>query len=187
MISMRWTKPFVALLAVAAMSTPTAAAAAMPAGQAPTGAATAQAAIAQASTPAADPDAVSLRGTLRLAIADDFEGGRSQTLYSIDNAAGSTPITVSGTGADKLDGALVHVSGRRQADGSVAVAAGSFVVEKTAAANPAAAALGFRTQADNASPAVAASQTVVVVIADYSDLTGYPVTVAQAQSTFTSS
>jgi fibronectin type 3 domain-containing protein len=167
---------------------PTAAAptAAAPTAAAPTAAAP-TAADPTAAAPTADPNAVVLSGTLRLAIADDFENGSSQTIYSIDNAAGSTPITVSGPSADQLDGALVHVSGRRQADGSVAVAAGAIVVEKTAAANPDAAAFGFRTQTDGASPAVVTNQKIVVIIADYSDLPGYPATVAQAQSTFTSS
>ncbi len=168
---------------------------AVPAAASPDEAAPAQASVALVqswATPApparsADSDAVSLTGTLRLTIADDFEDGSSQTAYSIDNAAGSTPITVSGTGVDQLDGALVHVSGRRLADGSVAVQAGSIVVEKTAAANPDAAALGFESQADGASPAAAKTQTIAVIVADYSDLAGYPVTVAQAQSTFTSS
>ena len=159
---------------------------AAPAETAPVSAAPAETAPAL-TAPAADSGVVSLTGTLRLAIADDFEDGSSQTIYSIDNAAGSTPITVSGTGVDRLDGALIQVSGRRQADGSVAVAAGSIVVEKTAAFNPAAAALGFETQADNASPAATKTQTIAVIVADYSDLSGYPVTVAQAQSTFTSS
>lgn len=179
MTSMRRVLPLAALLAIVTMSAPTGAAASAQA--APAGGAGSQAA------PAGGADAVGLTGTLRLAIADDFSGGQSQTLYSIDNAAGSTPITITGAGADELDGALVRVSGRRQADGSVAVAAGQIVVVKTAAENPDAAGLGFRFGSGGALPAVPASQSVAVVIADYTDLAGWPVTVADAQQTFTGS
>jgi fibronectin type 3 domain-containing protein len=179
---MRWIRALVALIAIVAMVIPTSAAAAMPAAQASPVASTAPAGV-----PTADPDAVTLTGTLRVAIADDFANGRSQTLYSIDTASESTPIAVSGKSVDKLDGALVRVSGRRRADGSVAVAAGAFVVEKTAAANPDAAALGIKTRPyKSASPGAAKTETIAVIIADYTDLAGYPVTVAQAQGTFTS-
>ena len=193
MTSKRWTRALVALAAIVAMAIPTSSAGAVAAhpvlgASAPViGSAMSGPAGASFAAPAADPDAVSLSGTLRVAIADDFAAGRSQTLYSIEDAAGSTPITVSGSGLEKLDGAAVRVSGRRLADGSVAVAAAAVVVVKTAAANPAAAALGLGTKADKiASPAAAKNETIAVVIADYSDLSGYPVTVAQAQSTFTS-
>jgi hypothetical protein len=183
MTSMRWIRALVATIAMIAMATPTAAVAAAPAAQV-----SPSDSVVPAAAPATDPDAVSLTGTLRVAIADDFAHGISQTIYSIDTPSGSTPITVPGNEADTLSGALVRVSGRRQADGSVAVAAGSLVVEKTAAANPDAAALGIVTEArGSVSPAVPTTDKIAVIIADYTDLAGYPVTAAQAQSAFSGS
>jgi hypothetical protein len=185
MTSMRWMRAFVALGAAVALAIPGAAAASVPVAQA---SASAPAAPTASAAPVADPAAVTLTGTLRMAVADDFAKGRSQTLYSIDTLSGSTPITVSGKSVDKLDGALVRVSGRMQADGSVAVAASSFVVEKTAANNPDAAALGIKPQASGtASPATPQTRRIAVIIADYSDLAGYPATTTQAQGTFTDS
>jgi len=194
MTSMRWARALLALTAVATMAVPGSASAASPSDPPPTTASSAPTAATAPTTatptavPAADSDAVTLTGTLRMAVSDDFVSRRSQTFYSIDSASGSVPITVSGASVRKLDGALVRVAGRSQADGSVAVASGSFVVEKTVAANPYAAALGIKAHADrSATPATPKIETVAVIIADYTDLAGYPVTAAQAQSTFTGS
>ena len=132
-----------------------------------------------------EPGTVHLSGTFRVAVADDFAAGRSQTLYSIDSATGSIQLEISGAGADTLDGALVEVTGRSLADGSVAAAASSIVVKQVAAANPAAVP-AFRAAA-TASPAAVETRKVAVIIADYSDLAGYPATKDQATQTFTSS
>ena len=194
MTSMRWARAFLALTAAAAMTIPGSAFAASPSDPPPATASSAPTApapptaAAPTTVPSAYSDAVTLTGTLRIAVSDDFVSRRSQTFYSIDSASGSVPITVSGASVRKLDGALVRVAGRRQADGSVAVASGSFVVEKTVAANPYAAALGIKARADrSATPATPKTETVAVIIADYTDLAGYPVTAAQAESTFTGS
>lgn len=198
---MGWTRSFVVVIAIVAIATPAAAIAAptaAPSTPAPSAYATpvasplptasAPTALTAPLAPPVAPSTVSLRGTLRVAVADDFAGGRSRTLYSIDGPAGSTQIAVSGSGIEKLDGALVHFSGSMQTDGSVAVSAGAIVVDKAAGANPAAAALGIRPRPATAvSPAAPKTETIAVVIADYSDMAGYPVTVAQAQSSFTSS
>lgn len=194
MTSMRWARALLALTAAAAMAIPGSVFAASPsdpppatASSAPTDPA-APTSAAPTTVTTTDSDAVTLTGTLRMAVSDDFVSRRSQTFYSIDSASGSVPITVSGASVRKLDGALVRITGRRQADGSVAVASGSFVVEKTVAANPYAAALGIRAHVDrSATPATPKTETVAVIIADYTDLAGYPVTAAQAESTFTGS
>ena len=180
MASMRWMRALLALIAVLAMATPTPAAAATPA-------ATPAATFMTPSAAATVSDGVRLIGTLRVAVADDFAHDRSQSLYSIDTASGSVNLAVSGNGAETLNGALVSVTGRARADGSFAVSADSFVVEKTAAANPDAPAFGGKTQAGQVSPGAVQTRKIAVIIADYSDLAGYPVTPAQATSTFTSS
>jgi hypothetical protein len=141
--------------------------------------------VATALAAIADSSLVTLTGTLRVQVADSFAGGKSQTYYSLQDAGGLTPLTVTGSGADRLAGALVRVGGRRQVDGSVAVSAGAFAVVKTAAANPALGTLGTGTMSGVAKPGVAAQLgSTAVIIADYSDNPGYPVTAAQAADTF---
>jgi hypothetical protein len=175
MSSMRWNRTLAALIAVAAVAIPVpTAAAALLVGPAST-----------TQAPALESGAVSLTGTFRVAVADDFAGGVAQTLYSLDSASGSTPLVVSGRDAQKLDGALVAIKGSLQADGSVSVSASSIVVKKTAAANPDAD-LGRKVQAGVVSPGAVQTRKIAVIIADYTDLSGYPVTTTQAATTFTS-
>ena len=182
MVSMRWTRALLALIAVLAMAIPIPAAAATPE-------ATPEATPTTTPEAATASDSVSLTGTLRVAVADDFAHSLSQTFYSIDTASGPVNLAVSGKGAETLDGALVSVTGRQQADGSVAVSADSFVVVKTAAANPDAPAFGGKIQAGQvgASPDAVQTRKIAVIIADYTDLAGYPVNAAQATSTFADS
>jgi hypothetical protein len=178
LISIRPIRVAFAALAISALAAPIAYAAEparVAAAAAPAAPSVASAAV-SATVPAAGD--TTLTGTLRVAIADDFKDAKSQTFYSLETADGLVQLGVSGTGADTLDGALVSVTGNRQSDGSVAVAAGSFVVRLPAAANPAARAKG-------ASPNAAATRKVVVIVADYTDLAGFPVTQAQADATFT--
>ena len=167
MSSMRWTRALVALAAAVLLAVPAA-------GQ-PSAAAAAE----------VEPGTVRLSGTFRVAVTDDFAAGRSQTLYSIDSATGSTQLAISGSGAGALDGALVEVTGVSQADGSVATSASSIVVTAPAASNPAAVRQGVRPAGAKASPAAVETRKIAVIIADYTDLTGYPVTTAQAAQAFT--
>jgi hypothetical protein len=163
-----------ALLAAAALAAPIQAAAAPLPGSG---------LASQTGAQAADEGDVVLSGTLRAMVVDDFTDEREQTVYSIEDASGTTLLSVSGGEVGRLSGARVHVRGKRQADGTVAIAAGTVVVDETAAHNPDA--LGRGMGASSAVPAAAGTtRTVAVIVAKYSDQSGYPVTVAQATQTF---
>lgn len=186
MSPMRWTA-LPALLAIVALavSVPAATAASLDVTSAPA------VSTATSASAALAPGTVRLTGTFRVAVADDFASGKAQTFYSIDSQSGSTQLVVSGQGADALDGALVSVTGRTLPDGRVSVATSQIAIEMTASANPDAAQgrvtkpAGSESQA--ASQAAVVTHKVAVIVADYTDLAGYPVTAAQAASTFTSS
>jgi hypothetical protein len=76
---------------------------------------------------------VRLTGTLRVAIADDFAGARSQTFVTLATDTGSVPLSVSGD-VSRFQGARVELSGTKLGDGRVAVEAASIVVDTPAPA-----------------------------------------------------
>ena len=67
-------------------------------------------------------DEVTLSGTLRVVIADDFVRHRSETRYYLDTRRGTERLVVRGGGAPEVAGGReVRVTGRRLADGRVRV------------------------------------------------------------------
>jgi hypothetical protein len=197
MSSMRWNRTLPALIAVIALAVSAPVAAAAPLAASPAATAQIPSVAAPFDRPVAETqaaelqqavlqaDEVTLTGTFRVAIADDFAGRTAQTIYSIDSTSGSTQLTVSGKDTRALDGALVSLTGHRGPGGSVSVAASSIVVQKTAAANPDAN-LGRNPQQGRlASPAAVQTRKVAVIVADYTDLAGYPVSNAEAVNNFT--
>jgi len=127
--------------------------------------------------PAPGPGEVSLTGTLEMADADDFEGRVSRTFVWLETADGPVTLSLSGKGAERFAHTEVTVIGKPRPDGSLAVA-GNQVYPRRNAGSPGASPSGV------AAAAVVGTRQVAVIVARYSDQTGYPVTLAQAQDTF---
>ncbi len=134
-----------------------------------------------------DPGSVELRGTLVVRVGDDFAAGTSTLSYVLESADGPTLLIVSGALDPRLGGAAVRVRGHLLEDGSVAVNAAAFTVEWPASSNPDAAAYGVVPADAPLTQPNAATQTrkVAVIVADFTNLTGYPVTTTQANQAFT--
>jgi hypothetical protein len=125
---------------------------------------------------------VDLAGTLEVQVGDDFANRREIFYYSISNSTGSTPLTVTGSGAQKLGGALVHVHGRRQTDGSVSVSASAFVVDRPAPRRSVAGRFGV--QAGLVAATATVTHSVAVIVAKYSDQSGWAAGLSDATLAF---
>ena len=64
---------------------------------------------------------VTLRGTVRKVIADDFAGHRSETTYFLETSTGRVPLVVAAGRVPEAATGGTTVTGRRMADGSVRV------------------------------------------------------------------
>jgi len=78
--------------------------------------------VAPAPSRAAEGDEVTLSGTLRAVVADDFTNHRSRTSYHLETAQGSVALVVAGGGPPAVAGGdRATVTGTRLADGRVRV------------------------------------------------------------------
>ena len=128
---------------------------------------------------ATSPGTVTLTGTLSMTESDAVSGGQSPAGYSLSTDTELVGLEVTGD-AHRKAGAKVELTGTVLSDGRVSVAATAIVV-----LSPAAPSTPPTSGPGTVSPDAMSTKKVLVVIGEYTDLAGDPVTAAQAADAFT--
>src|SRR5205823_3126155 len=116
--------------------------------------------------------AVQIQGTLIIAHADDFAGGRGRYIYELHDEAGRvTPLNIANLPADLHGGSVVIVTGRPSVDG-VSIDPDTITIESDPTGTAVQSGLIAKSSTSN---------SVLVILANFNNTGGQSYTAGQAQ------